>query len=131
MSAFLTDLLVKEIDDGTWEVRAPLDYQSDFLKSTIEVPFGFKTDFASVPRIPFIFDVLGDIAHQAAVIHDWLYYIGIYSRHDADQVLLEAMTVTGVPLFKRQQIYWGVRIGGWVAWRGHRKAGHSIKDYSS
>ena len=43
------------------------------LKDTITVPTGFFTDFASVPRMPFVFLLFGDVAHEAAVIHDYLY----------------------------------------------------------
>lgn len=129
MSEFLTDLTVREIDDGTWMVVSPLDYKSDLLGVTVEVPALFRTDFASVPRVPFIFDVLGDIAHEPAVIHDWLYYIGIYGRAKSDSVLLEAMKANDVSAFKRWQIYIGVRVGGWLAWNDHRKKGHSLKDF--
>lgn len=129
MAKFLTDLIIREIDDGNWEIRAPLDYQSDVLQTTVDVPAKFITDFASVPRVPFIFDVLGDIAHEPAVIHDWLYYIGIYSRKDADSTLLEAMEAIGISWFKRYQIYAGVRVGGWYAWGQHRKAGHSLQEF--
>ena len=46
---------------------------SPMLKDTITVPTGFLTDFASVPRMPFVFLLFGDVAHEAAVIHDYLY----------------------------------------------------------
>ena len=124
MSKFLTDLVIKEIKDGFWEVQTSLDYKSDLLGKVIEVPTGFKTDFASIPRIPFIYDVLGDITHEPAVIHDYLYFIAITTRKMADDILLEAMKVQRIPLWKRWQIWAGVRIGGWVAWNQHRKLGH-------
>ena len=39
----------------------------------ITVPEGYTTNFASVPRIPIIFDLVGGYGHAAAVLHDYLY----------------------------------------------------------
>lgn len=127
MSKFLTDLIVQELSDSTWEIHSEFIYQSDLLGVTLSVPAGFVTDFASVPRVPLIFDVLGDIAHEPAVIHDALYFSGKWDRKSCDDVLLEAMKVNDVSAYKRWQIWAGVRIGGWVAWNAHRKAGHTLE----
>lgn len=122
MSAFLDKLIVEEIDDSTWKVHEPFRYQSD-LAGLISVPAGFKTDFASVPRIGLIYSLLGDTAHEPAVIHDWGYYCGVLPRKVCDKVILEAMGVIGMPWYRRWPIYAGVRAGGWMAWNAHRKAG--------
>jgi hypothetical protein len=95
-----------------WMVMADFSYQSDVAGITITVPQGFVTDFASVPRIPFVYDSLGDIAQRPAVIHDYLYSVGPVARSVADQVLLEAMELTEIPWAKRKLIYLGVRVGG-------------------
>ncbi len=71
------------------------------------VPEGFITDFASVPRIPFVYDKLEDIAQRPAVIHDYLYSTGILQRDVSDRVLLEAMELTEIPWAKRRLIYLG------------------------
>jgi len=132
MSAFLDPLVVLEVDDAMFQVYDhPFRYQSD-IAGLITVPVGFITDFASVPRIGWIFALLGDIAHQPALIHDWLYFSALTTRHVADDVLLEAMAVSNISLLKRQAIYHGVRFGGWQAWHGHRMAGDpngGIKSY--
>lgn len=124
MAKFLTDLVVRELDDSIFQVAYhSFEYVSEVLNTTVIVPVGFKTDFASVPRIGFIYAFLGDTAHEPAVIHDWLYYTAEYSREKADATLLEAMKCFGIPAAKRYPIYWGVRIGGWYAWNQHRKNG--------
>ena len=75
MSKFLTELDVRLIDgDRIWMLSGPLVYQSDIL-GKIEIPAGFQTDFASVPRIPFVFESFGDRAHRESVVHDYLYCI--------------------------------------------------------
>lgn len=129
MSRFLSPLLLQEMDDKTFKLLDVFDYESDKARMIIRVPKGFSTDFASVPRLGMIYAMLGNVAHQPAVIHDWLYYAGTTSRAVADAVFLEAMEVIGLNWFQRRMIYLGVRVGGWVAWNGHRKAGHSEADY--
>jgi len=125
MSKFLTELDVRCINDGAWVLAAPLGYDSDIL-GLIEVPAGFQTDFASVPRVPIFFTLFGDRAHREAVLHDYLYRIDAIctvaydiTRSQADNVFLEAMTERGKGWFVRYAMYWGVRAGGWTAY--HKK----------
>lgn len=124
MSQFLDALNVTEIDDSIFAIcDHPFRYESD-LAGLITVPVGFYTDFASVPRLGIVYAMLGDRAHEPAVVHDWLYYAAITTRDMADDVLMEAMNVLGLPFWQRYPIWWGVRLGGWAAWNTHRKAGH-------
>ena len=126
MSKFLDSLYVEEISDSVFCVAyQPFQYQSDLLGKTIIVPIGFYTDFASVPRwMPLMYALLGDTAHEPAVIHDWLYYSAITDRETSDKILLEAMETFGMPSWRFLPIYWGVRMGGWAAWNKHRKDGN-------
>lgn len=125
MSQFLDRLTVTEIDDHIFAVAyRPFRYQSDVAGQILTVPIGFYTDFASVPRLGLIYSMLGDLAHQPAVIHDWIYYSAITTKEVADLVLLEAMEVIGLPVWRRYPIYWGVKFGGFHAWNQHRKDGH-------
>jgi hypothetical protein len=120
MSKFLTHLEVELVDDtehegrGSWKLLRPLRYESDVAGATIEVPSGFITDFASVPRLPVTYALAGDTAHGAATIHDFLYSASgpRYSRKIADKVLKEAAFVEGVPGWRVWIIYAGVRLGG-------------------
>jgi hypothetical protein len=126
---FINRLTIVAIDDETWKLLAPLNYRSVLLEGVVEVPINFVTDFSSVPRIPFVFDLLGDMAHEPAVVHDWLYYAGIHSRYISDKVMLEAMEAIDIAWRKRWQIYVGVRMGGSFAWNKHRKLGHTSADF--
>lgn len=122
VSAFLDKLDVSLVDDtsndgrGTWRLSCPLRYQSDAADQIITVPAGFKTDFASVPRLPLVFWLCGDTSHEAAVVHDYLYRYKITSRKMADAVLREASAVTGIPAWRRWLMWLGVRIGGQGPW---------------
>lgn len=125
MSKFLNHLTVTEIDDAIFQVsNHPFLYQSALIPETITVPIGFYTDFASVPRLGLLYSLLGNYAHQPAVIHDWLYYSALTTRKIADEILLEAMRDIGLSALKYWPIYWGVRLGGWHAWTDHRKKGN-------
>lgn len=118
MSKFLTDLEVELIDEieneyrGNWRLTAPLVYQSD-IAGKITVPAGFVTDFESCPRLPVVFLLFGEVCHEGAVVHDFLYtHPTITSRATADAVLKEACLVSGVPAWRAYGIWTGVRIGG-------------------
>jgi uncharacterized protein DUF1353 len=67
---FLSHLRVEEVTETDWRLTNPLVYYSAVLQRQIVVPEGFITDFASVPRLPFIYWFAGDTARKAAVIHD-------------------------------------------------------------
>lgn len=87
----------------------------------IEIPAGFKSDLASVPRV--LWSVLAspwDLA-LPALFHDLLYAQQIVKRRVADQTLLSMMEDRGVPWPIRWTVYLGVRLGGWVAWRKHAR----------
>jgi hypothetical protein len=107
-----------------WELVTPCVYYSTLLGEEIVVPAGYATDLASVPRIPFVYSRYGNTAVVPAIIHDWLYENTdhTYSRKQADQVFLEAMSLIKDPprATQRQMMYLGVRIGGWRAWRNYR-----------
>ncbi len=128
MSEFLDRLDVTEIKDKIWEISDhPFRYQSDLAKRTFTVPVGFFTDFASIPRwMPLIYAMLGDTAHEAAAVHDWLYYAAITTRGVADQVLKEAIEVCGISAWRANLFYAGVRMGGWKSWNEHRKLGDPL-----
>lgn len=127
MSAFVTRLIVTLLDDaanegrGEWQLMAPFSYASDRI-GLVTVPAGFRTDFASVPRAPVMFWLSGGSAHQASVIHDYLYSTGQVSRGEADAVLLEAMAAEGVPSWRRWGMYLAVRVFGGPGFAQERAA---------
>ena len=137
MSSFISELVVECVNDlacdgrGIWKVTEPFIYQSDILARPITVEAGFLTDFASVPRIPFlpiIYEALGDTAHKAAVLHDWLYHHHeVCGEQSANNVFREACEVEGIPKWRFFCLWAGVSVGGKSSWSadGHN-AGHNI-----
>jgi hypothetical protein len=118
VSRFLTDLDVREVNEvgGLWKLLAPLDYESDLLGKTVVVPADFVTDFASVPRLPFVYLTQGGKGNKAAVVHDWLYSTQAVDRKTADQVLREALAASGYSGFTAWLFYAAVRVGGGSHW---------------
>lgn len=98
MSEFLTPLDVRFIRDELARLLGPLRYRSDYLAKLIhdhvqatgrppawvtalgprgmsghvDVPAGYETDFASVPRWPVVYWLAGGRATSEAVVHDYL-----------------------------------------------------------
>ena len=124
MAKFLSELDVKlksGCGDKVWVLDASLIFESDIV-GRIEVPKGFETDFASVPRLPIIFELWGNRAHREAVIHDYLYRsdsIPLVTKLQADRVFLEAMRATGKVFFIRWFMFIGVAGFAWLSF--HRK----------
>jgi len=119
MSKYITKLKAKILDNGKWQLTEPLIYDSD-LVGRIFVPTNFITDFASVPRIPIIYAMVGNCSHRAAVLHDYLYRKKAsvkVSQTQADAVFREAMGVKGVSWWRRWLMWAGVRLGGWTAYK--------------
>lgn len=125
-SSFMTPLELEYLDGRTWRLTKRFEFRSMVTESVIDIPDGFLTDFASIPR--GLWNVLPPVGAygKAAVVHDWLYKTRnaathLVTRAEADAVLKEGMAVLGVGWPTRFVIYAGVRLGGWVAWRAHRQ----------
>jgi hypothetical protein len=123
MAQFLTDLDARLIDPGPpnlWKLDTPFLFESGVLGFIVEVPAGFITDLASVPRFVLAYLIAGGRAPRAAVVHDYLcnFPDGTMAadgtlhkvpRAKADYVFLEAMIIDGVPYIIRQFMYGAVR----------------------
>lgn len=82
----------------------------------LTVPAGFKTDFASVPRLPLSFLLTGDFGHKAAVVHDYLYSLKV-KRRWVDAVFEAGLRAEEVPWWRRKLMWGAVRSFGWVFYR--------------
>ena len=118
MSSFTEDLTVTKISKRMWKVERGFRYYigEEGSDNYVDVPAGFETDFASVPRIFWIILPPAGEYTPAAVVHDSLYNTHLMDRAKADRVFLEAMKVLKVPLWKRRIMYRAVRIGGGFVW---------------
>ena len=129
MSNFTKEIIVALIPGGR-KVRLVESFsyyvgKTDYLTDhgiVITVPVGFVSDGASIPRFawPIIGSPLTGKYRAAAIIHDYCYFMQMFSREISDKIFLEAMKVLKVSKWKRYIIYWAVRLFGCLAW-GNRQ----------
>lgn len=109
MSSF-TKPLVLEFDfesnaQKPFRIAEPFGFYTNLLPITyIDIPPGYRTDFASIPRL--FWRILPPVGRygKAAVIHDWLCDVRpkLCSHIVAANVFDEAMAVLGVPWITRK-----------------------------
>jgi hypothetical protein len=91
---FQVPLRVEYLPDGKWKVLRPIRYLSALTQKAYTVERGFIYNFASVPRLPFVYWLAGNTAHLAATVHDFLYahaHIPLSTKQEADDVFAEIM----------------------------------------
>lgn len=117
----MTPLRLEHIDGRRWLVVEPFTYVMR-NGQRFQIPAGFITDFASVPRVFWrLFPPTGTYS-PAAVIHDWLYVTNGMTRGEADGIFRSVMEELGVGWFTRQAMHLAVRVGGAGAWNEARAA---------
>ena len=116
--------ILDEIVNGRCLVRLlrPLVYRLRIgnFRLIIAVPKEFISDLTSIPRLLWPFFPPDGPYLKAAIFHDYLYSIGA-PRWLCDSVFRHVMEATNTPRAKRVVLFYGVRFGGWVAWRRHRR----------
>lgn len=106
---FTSALVVEEIDGTFWKVREPLRYEG--ADETFEVPVGFRTDFASVPRpVVWLIPRYG-VYTRAAILHDYLLRSEVVSAVDADGLFRRALRECRVSFPRRWMMWTAVRFG--------------------
>jgi hypothetical protein len=75
---------------SVWELTDPLVFESEKY-GVRTAPAGFRTNYASVPRMPLVFLLAGDKAHKEAAIHDLEYTLRRMTREEADDLFLEML----------------------------------------
>lgn len=124
---FLTRLRLEDSDTpDEWVVTDPLIWLEPG-RPRIIVPAGTTTDLASIPRALRNLRALdpNGKSRRPAVLHDWLYQNAPKApeaRAVADELLFRALLAEGTSRGAARAFYWGVRLGGWVAWRQHLAA---------
>ena len=105
--AFESEVVVREVDANTWELVDALCYVGNVDRFV--VPAGFRTDFASVPRVfVWLIPKYGRYT-KAAILHDFLCdeaKVDRFDRDDADGLFRRSMRELGVP-FLRRWLMWG------------------------
>ena len=116
---------------GEWTLVSDLIYIGKW--DQFLVPKGFKTDFASIPRIFHVLFPKNGRHDAAAIVHDYLYQKQPFvssritrdmkriTRLDSDRIFRRIMKELGVGVVRRNLMYQAVRLGGAIAWSRSRK----------
>ncbi|EAN7516516.1 DUF1353 domain-containing protein [Salmonella enterica] len=113
MSKFTTPAILEMLGHYEWRVHEPFTfYLSNDNSDVIEVPAGFVTDLATIPRIFWSLMPPDGKYAKAAIIHDYLYDNALRTKKEADLIFLDGMTVLGVARWKRTIMYYAVRLFG-------------------
>jgi len=152
MSSFTSALVTRWEDDGTWVIVEGFRYYVGEVESGlfVDVPDGYRTDLTSVPRVlQWLVRKLGKEGPCAAV-HDVLYSTGEMSieiedperpgrfletkvkvtKGISDSIFYESMTVKNVNPLRREALYRGLQVGGFVSWNEHvaRRAAAKLRE---
>jgi hypothetical protein len=113
---FKSDIIVVVTDNKKWPYRLFQDLVYVTLEAKdgpwkITIKDGFLTDFASIPRVPFIYDQFAEIpgTRGAAIVHDATCRYGTFSRRECDAIFYEAMLLSGASKWK-----------AWIMWASVR-----------
>jgi hypothetical protein len=115
---FRSDLDVVQLDAEHWQLLSPLVYESALPIGEVIVPSGFTTDFASTPRIVWMWMPKSGGYSAAATVHDFLYKMGgnfpgrTYTKADADALFNEALKLLGTKQPQRAIMYSMVKAFG-------------------
>ena len=119
-----------------WEISK--DFYFIYKNVEYVIPKGFKFDGASVPKFLATFLSPVGVLLVGGLVHDYAYkYAALKPKNDKDPLLLvnqkeadvifrEINIVQNGMQFLNYLAYWALRIGGFVAWNGHRKRNAQI-----
>ena len=119
-----------------WEIKKDWHYNIDGIDYVI--PAGFQFDGASIPKFLRTFFSPVGVLLVGGLVHDYGYKyqtllcknkkdtMGIISQARADQIFRDInINVNGFYVMNYLS-YYSLRIGGFVAWNGHRKRNNKI-----
>jgi hypothetical protein len=121
---FFGTAVMAKVGGNDWDMKRLLMYTAN--RQTFRIPAGFRTDFASVPRVlAWLVPRIGDSV-LPAILHDFLWRIlvplGYLGHVCADGIFRQALRLEGVPFVLRwlcwTAVRWGAltRPGGWRGW---------------
>jgi hypothetical protein len=121
-----------------WEITKDWHYKIDDKEYVI--PAGFTFDGASIPKFMRTFFSPVGVLLVGGLVHDYAYKyktlllnnkkdtMGELTQKRADEIFRDInINVNGFHTMN-YLAYWSLRLGGFVAWNGHRKRNEKIKD---
>jgi len=103
------------------------------------IPSGFQFDGASIPKFLRSFFSPVGVLLIGGLVHDYAYKyktllkenkkdtMGEITQKRADEIFRDINTIVNGFYTMNRLAYWSLRVGGFVAWNGHRKRNAKIK----
>jgi|TARA_Y100000389_G_scaffold146719_1_gene145499 hypothetical protein len=103
------------------------------------IPSGFQFDGASIPKFLRTFFSPVGVLLMGGLVHDYAYKyktllkknkkdtMGELTQKRADEIFRDINIIVNGFYTMNRLAYWSLRIGGFVAWNGHRKRNAKIK----
>ena len=119
----MTELFLKPIieTDSTkykavYELLA--DYKVEYCNKEILIPQFFQYDGASIPRLawPIIGSPYNPKLMEAAIVHDWLFYVHILNRNDTNRNFYNMLLNAGMNKRKAKIMWISVQYFGYCRW---------------
>ena len=119
-----------------WELTKDWKYNIDGEEYVI--PEGFQFDGASIPKFLRSFFSPVGVLLIGGLVHDYAYKyktllkvnkketMGELTQKRADEIFRDINVIVNGFYTMNRLAYWSLRLGGWVAWNGHRKRNSKI-----
>jgi hypothetical protein len=119
-----------------WVIAKDFVFKIDEVEYVI--PKGFQFDGASIPKFLHTWLSPTGVLLMGGLVHDYAYKYatlkrkgkgtyGILTQKDADVIFRDInIEINGFHLLN-YLAYWALRVGGFVAWNGHRKVNAKVK----
>ena len=134
---FWKGILMWLLSTRNWEVTEDWKYNIDGEEYVI--PAGFQFDGASIPKFLRSFFSPVGVLLIGGLVHDYAYKyktllkknkkqtMGEIDQKRADEIFRDINIIVNGFYSMNYLAYWSLRIGGFVAWNGHRKRNAKIK----
>ena len=121
-----------------WELTKNWRYNINGTEYVI--PKGFQFDGASIPKFLRTFFSPVGVLLMGGLVHDYMYKYSackpadksgtllVVDQKKADQIFRDICIEVNGFYFMNYLAYWSLRLGGFVAWNGHRKRNAKIGD---
>jgi len=121
-----------------WELTKNWRYNINGAEYVI--PKGFQFDGASIPKFLRTFFSPVGVLLMGGLVHDYMYKYSackpadksgtllVVDQKKADQIFRDICIEVNGFYFMNYLAYWSLRLGGFVAWNGHRKRNAKIED---
>lgn len=119
-----------------WEIAKDWVFKIDEVEYVI--PKGFQFDGASIPKFLHTWLSPVGVLLMGGLVHDYAYKYqtlkrkgkgtyGILTQKEADVIFRDINIEQNGFHFLNYLAYWALRLGGFVAWNGHRKVNAQVK----